>query len=334
MGLTTRKPTIHRLTALTAALTVAVLGLAAPAAASHVSCGDVITTDTTLDSDVGPCVASDGIIIGADGITLDLNGFEVFGGPLDGEGNIGVRLNGRLNVTVTNGTVRDFDAGVALIGGSTSNKITAITARDNIGSTLSAFGDGIAISDSHDNLIKDNIATGNGPFDGIGLFGSSSGNTINHNTVTNNDVASSPTVNQDDGIRLEPGTSNNKVVNNTVHGNGLDGIAVFFQSTGNVIENNDIRDNGFHDKIHRKGDGIRVFSEGNNTLIKSNSVFDNAANGIRVDSLNNDILDNKTGGNGVGIENAFDLHDSNENCDNNTWSNNSFDTANPPCTTG
>lgn len=333
MGLTTGRPTIRRLTALTTALTVAILGLAAPAAASHVSCGDVITTDTTLDSDVGPCT-SDGLIIEADGITLDLNGHRIFGlEDLPGEG-VGVRIVGRTGVHVTNGVISDFDAGVALLDGANQNKVSGITARDNVGTAFGDFGDGIAISQSHDNLILKNTVVRNGPFDGIGMFNGSSGNTINQNFVADNDIASSPTVNQDDGIRMEPNTTNNTVVNNTVLRNGLDGIAVFFQSTGNVIENNTVRDNGFHDKLHRKGDGIRVFSEGNNTLIKSNSVFDNAANGIRVDSLNNDILDNKTGGNGVEIENAFDLHDSNENCDNNTWSNNTFDTANPPCTTG
>ena len=48
------------------------------ASASHVSCGDEITADTTLDSDLVDCPGN-GIVIGADDITLDLNGHLVDG---------------------------------------------------------------------------------------------------------------------------------------------------------------------------------------------------------------------------------------------------------------
>ena len=51
------------------------------ALASHVGCGDTITTDTTLDSDLVNC-RNNGIVIGADNITLDLNGHTIDG---DGE---------------------------------------------------------------------------------------------------------------------------------------------------------------------------------------------------------------------------------------------------------
>jgi hypothetical protein len=43
------------------------------ALADHVECGEVVTRDTTLDSDLIDCPAN-GIVIGADDITLDLNG--------------------------------------------------------------------------------------------------------------------------------------------------------------------------------------------------------------------------------------------------------------------
>lgn len=311
--------------------------LVAPASAGHVVCGQVLTQSTVLDSDVGPC-PEDGLVIGADGITLDLNGHRVFGLPTPEDvpslsQGVGIRLQDRTSVQVKNGTVTDFSAGVAILGGS-GNKVSGITARDNIGSLAAGFGDGIAIDSSDDNLIVGNRAIKNGPFDGIGVFGSSSGNTLNQNVVTDNNFARSATTNDNDGIRLEPGTSNNTVVNNEVKRNGLDGIAVFASSTDNTIGNNVVEDNGFHDKTHRKGDGIRVFLTGNNNLVEDNRVFGNAANGIRVDSQLNEILNNKTGGNSVapGDDPAFDLHDSNRNCDQNVWSGNTFDTAFPECT--
>src|SRR5215217_3471983 len=54
---------------------------AGQASASHVSCGDTITADTTLDGDLVDC-PSNGIVIGADDITVDLNGHTIDG---DGE---------------------------------------------------------------------------------------------------------------------------------------------------------------------------------------------------------------------------------------------------------
>ena len=66
--------------AMTLALVVAgftVLG-GGQALASHVGCGDTITTDTTLDSDLANC-PNNGIVIGADNITLDLNGHTIDG---------------------------------------------------------------------------------------------------------------------------------------------------------------------------------------------------------------------------------------------------------------
>jgi len=60
---------------------VTVLG-SGPALASHVSCGDRITTDTMLDSDLVNC-PDNGIVIGADNITLDLNGHTI-----DGDGTL------------------------------------------------------------------------------------------------------------------------------------------------------------------------------------------------------------------------------------------------------
>ena len=64
-------------------LTAAAIGAFAvtggdPALASHVSCGDTITADTTLDSDLVDC-PNNGIVIGANNVTLDLNGHTIDG---------------------------------------------------------------------------------------------------------------------------------------------------------------------------------------------------------------------------------------------------------------
>ena len=97
------------------------------ALANHVECGDVITQDTKLDSDLIDC-PGDGLEIGADNVTLDLNGHTV-----DGDGDArpglgcdtGIRNGGFDNcsrqdaghggVTIRNGTVREFAHGVQVI---------------------------------------------------------------------------------------------------------------------------------------------------------------------------------------------------------------------------
>jgi parallel beta-helix repeat protein len=100
-----------------------------------------------------------GIIVGADGITLNLRGHFVVGAPEPGEG-AGILLQGRMTAKVTNGTVRDFDAGVLIDEGG-DNTVTAVTARDNIGGA--DLGHGIAVQSSSDNRIARNTVRNNGP---------------------------------------------------------------------------------------------------------------------------------------------------------------------------
>src|SRR6185295_16030895 len=85
--------------------------------ASHVNCGDVITTDTKLDSDLLNC-PGDGVVIGADNITLDLNGHLIDGTGFPTSG-AGVDNNaGHDGVTVTGGRIEEFAFDVQLTGAS------------------------------------------------------------------------------------------------------------------------------------------------------------------------------------------------------------------------
>lgn len=297
--------------------------------------------------------------VGADNITLDLNGFRVFGTDEPGDGP-GILIEERTGVRVQNGTVSLFDAGVAIIGGG-GNAVTGIRAVANVGSGETDFGDGIVIGSSSGNTVSGNQVIDNGPFSGIAVFGSgSSGNVIDSNRIVGNDAVDvtdqhhgDPSgTQQTDGVRLEPFTSGNTVSNNVVRGSGLDGIAIFFASTDNVVRGNDVRGNGLHDKTHRKGSGIILFNRADRNVVEGNTVIGNAANGIvlrgpivRPDTTIipgarfNQVLDNTTRGNGVLVDpetEFFDLRDDNFDppCDNNVWRGNSFRTFNQPCVTG
>src|SRR5215469_6134352 len=102
---------------------VAVTGGLAQAGTLH--CGQVITVDTRLTSDLVGC-PDNGIVIGADNITLDLNGHVIAGDgkpvtscPPDADCDIGVDNNiagAYSHVTITGGSIRRFDVGV-LVGG-------------------------------------------------------------------------------------------------------------------------------------------------------------------------------------------------------------------------
>ena len=189
------------------------------AGAAVLSCGQTITQSATLTADVGPC-SNNGIIIGADGITFNLGGFRIFGGANPGDG-AGVLVQYRQGVTVTNGTVTDFDSGVVILGGS-GNTVSGITARNNIGNSaghdgpsLTLYGDGILVQGSSNNSILQNWTDNNGPFSGIGVITGDSdhpgvppalanNNLIQGNRVTNNVACRVGPFCDNDGIRIEP----------------------------------------------------------------------------------------------------------------------------------
>src|SRR5262249_33557296 len=105
-------------------LTAASGGLAQ---ASALHCGDVITVNTRLSGDLVNC-PDNGLVIGADNITLDLNGHVIDGDATPPPScppatlcDVGVdNSTGHSHVTIKGGTIRQFDLGVGVAGGSGS----------------------------------------------------------------------------------------------------------------------------------------------------------------------------------------------------------------------
>lgn len=88
------------------------------------ACGTTIMSNTTLTGDMD-CTASgtDGIIFGKKGLTLNLNGYTIWG-PVGDDGYNGVDTNDKKHTTIKNGTIRDFDTSVYLnqsVGGTVKN---------------------------------------------------------------------------------------------------------------------------------------------------------------------------------------------------------------------
>jgi len=235
--------------------------LGEPAGANHVNCGATVTQNVTLDNDLLNC-QGDGLRIQASNIVVDLGGRTISGRTdtnTTPQEFVGIRLMGVTGVTVRNGTVRNFDAGV-VIGGGGGNTVANIQARNNINhSTLTGtrnpcnFGDGITVFNSDNNTIQGNLAEGNGPYGGITLVDDSDGNRIIGNSARHQNVDNSHpnfvtperlsgngpcgpfvpgigdvgAVRQDIGIRIEgPGADNNRVEGNNVVNNDAFGITI------------------------------------------------------------------------------------------------------------
>ncbi|MEE8359244.1 MAG: NosD domain-containing protein [Candidatus Hydrothermarchaeales archaeon] len=73
-----------------------------------ISCGETITTDTTLENDL-KCPTGHGIIIGADGITIDGAGHTI-----KGKNGAGIELESRKDVTIKNLKIENFVYGIYL----------------------------------------------------------------------------------------------------------------------------------------------------------------------------------------------------------------------------
>ncbi|MDQ6726345.1 MAG: right-handed parallel beta-helix repeat-containing protein [Actinomycetota bacterium] len=301
---------------LAAPVVAVVLGLGlnvvqADAAPVALSCGAVVTTSIVLSADIGPCQDS-AIIVGADNVTIDLNGHQLFGtgGTVVIHQAAGVFSDHHTGVVVTNGTVHDMYHGVRIRAGS-NNLVTRMTVRDNAG------GDGVDIESSTDNVVSFNTVFHNSGFAGMTTFNANSlpGLTSARNTFTDNLVYANST----SGITVESGTGHivrrNQIVSNT-----RDGVALYSGVSGITVESNQISSSG--------ANGINVRAGANANIVRFNQVTRSAGRGIQVAGQSNQILRNGASANLV------DLLDTNPTCDANVWSGNQFGTASPACTQG
>jgi len=138
------------------------------------ACGSTLTANTTLTGNIGPCEGN-GLIIGADGITLNCAGHTISG---RNHLNVGITLDGRTKVTVKNCKVTGFATGFYLIG-SSSNTLTGDTSTNSIGFYLN--------NSSNKNTLRGNTANNNAyGFYIVGVFPGPSQNIFNRNTANKN----------------------------------------------------------------------------------------------------------------------------------------------------
>ena len=297
-----------------AILALALVGLiafgAGQASASHVSCGDTITADTTLDSDLVDC-PNNGIVIGADGITLDLNGHLIDGDGTEFAGcpenefcDIGLLNDGHDGVTLRDGSVRDFAFGVLVVG-ARHNRVADLTVSRNAGTGIILFRSsrnrvignsaranglqldqgGISLNRSHHNVIKRNALRRNGD---LGVFMEIS----DDNRIRKNRMRGHP-----EGGVIAEGHGNVFARNRIVRGGG--GILITkitdHGAVGNVVRRNKVR--------NVRASGIGVDPAPKRTLIKRNHVVGSGRCGISFGSPSTTITENRAVRNdGLGIK--------------------------------
>src|SRR6186713_3256192 len=97
------------------------------------SCGQVITQNVILTSNLN-CAESDGLIVGASDIVVDLNGHTISGPDVDSDtktsSKVGVMIPNMNNVVVQDGTIQGFQAGI-LMTGSQNVEVKGIVAKNN-----------------------------------------------------------------------------------------------------------------------------------------------------------------------------------------------------------
>ena len=249
------RPITVSLTLLIAAILGAFAFAGSPALASHLSCGDTITTDATLDGDLVNC-PNNGIVIGADGITLDLNGHTVSGDAAPFEAcpkrefcDVGLLNDGHDRVTVKGGGVDGFGIG-AFVGRADKNRVLRISSSGN------AFF-GFVVAESTRSLIRNSAGSHNlaPEGDGMGLFGS-------HDVrIIGNSFQDNPL-----GLHVED-SADNLIRGNAFADNG----------TGMLIEadQNQVR----HNRSVRDAEGILVLGS-RNVLARNRYVRSKGAIGV------------------------------------------------------
>lgn len=116
--------------------------IVSPATASDL-CGTTIVANLTLDHDL--TCPGNGLIVGADGITINLNGHTIMG---PGSG-VGINVPNRTGVVIVGGTVKNFLAGVQLVNS------TAIVVKEN---RFTGNQDAVFLIGTSGSTIKENTA--------------------------------------------------------------------------------------------------------------------------------------------------------------------------------
>ena len=236
-----------------------------PQALSTDPCGTTVVADVTLSQDL--TCSGDGLIIGASGIRIDLNGFAIQGAGV----GAGVAVTGHTDVIISGGSIRQFAVGIRV------NDATHLELRQ-----LEFIGNAEGIdfqAGSLHNTVKDSVFRQSGTR-AIMLRSNSADNDIKANTFSGNRL----------GILVFGGVDNS-VKNNFISGSALAGIRVNVIATGNVIKDNILTGNAAGVEFLVTPAGSATGNELKGNMLAANSC------GLKGPTADNDIHSNSFDGN-------------------------------------
>lgn len=236
-----------------ALLVLSTLLVLAPAsvAAQAISCGSVITRNTTLSENIGPCPGN-GLIIGANNIILNCAGFTISGSASSDTfpraGEVGIDLVGKSGVAVKNCSVSGFNSDLYL-SASNANTFTGNSVEGSSADYWLQF-EAFGLNKSSDNTFARNTF-----FDNWRAFyiTSSDHNIFIGNSGTAPNVANS-------GFLNMFGSSHDTFVANTA--NSLSFGFIMYQSNDNTFIANNANGND---------ESFGVVSSSSNTFIGNNA---------------------------------------------------------------
>jgi len=247
---------------------------------ASVSCGQTLTKSTTLTNDLVNCPGT-GLIIGADNITVNLNGHTI-----DGTNNkSGIDNEKHANVKIVNGTITDFRAEGVNVFGARGNVIRRLTVR-RIGAGCKK-GDicaGIFLFNCHGTTITDNAISNRVPafqVNGIDVYNSPGAHVARNRIIRN----------PGEGIALFA-SPKSRVLGNWLDRN-REGMVANSDSDSILIAGNHARGN--------RAAGIAVGSA-RGTRVLGNAVSENGDDGLFLFNLRNSVVrGNRASGNFTGL---------------------------------
>jgi parallel beta-helix repeat protein len=269
------------------ALTVAA-GMVTPVAAQAstppaLTCGQTITASVRLSHDLVNC-PGDGLVIGADNITLDLAGHSISG--VNAPGSEGVADDGHRGASVRNGTIRSFFLNGVGLRNAPHSSVRNLTIRSiGAGGVDGDASAGVLVKDSPGTIVSaSTISNDVSAYQSDGVdVASSEGTTVSGNRLVHNAW---------DGmfVYLSPHTL---IVGNDIEGNGNQGTELNSGSDGSVLVGNHASNN--------VSDGL-VVGAVSAARIEGNVLTGNGDTGLFMFDLQNSrITANRAGGNGAGI---------------------------------
>ncbi|MDQ1519485.1 MAG: hypothetical protein QOI55_558 [Actinomycetota bacterium] len=254
------------------------VGFGAPvadAATGPIACGTKVFTSVRLHHDLVAC-PGDGIIFGAPGITIDLNGHTISG--TNTPGSEGIADDGYGDVVVEHGRIRTFFVNGVGLRHAPASLVRNITIRDiGAGGVDGQFSTGVAVDDSPFTRVASNIIS--------------------------NDVVAF----EADGIvvKRSPGV---RIDRNQLNQNSWDGLFVFASPLSRVYDN--VADANPNNGVEVNGSSDRTRVTGNETSRNGNVGI--AAGAMRRAVISWNTADRNglgTNADGAGLV-FFDLNDS------------------------